>query len=119
MSCNCNKAFAVPVGAYNLNLGVYKPGVTLYVLFETATVRRDVVEITCDTSGIIQFPMPDLRIDTPYEVSITEKGDPEQTTKQWQVGADIVSCVSLQFVQPQHGDQLLTEGVYAISLKPW
>jgi len=118
MSCNCNKAFSVPVGAAGLNLGVYKPNAPLFVIFETATGRRDVYTTTCTSTGSIQLPTPGLRLNTPYTVTLCEQTDPEQADQPWQVNSTLVNCLSLQFEQMWTGDTLFNPAVFDITLKP-
>jgi hypothetical protein len=119
MSCNCNKAFAVPAGAVNINLGIYKPNVAVNLLFKTATNRCDVIQTTCDTSGNIIIGMPALRQNTPYEVTLAEQTDATQTAKEWEVSANTIQCLSLQFAQPYQGDALLSPELFTVSLMPW
>ena len=119
MSCNCNNAFNVPVGNGRLKLGVYQPGAELNVLFKTATGRRDVFAVTCDGTGAIIFPNPQLRLNTPYEVSIALTSDATQTALQWHIGTDNVTCVSFEMVEAWQNDGLLNPDEIDITLKPW
>ena len=115
MSCNCNKAFTVPVGVGTLNLGIYQPNKNIFITFETATGRSDVVPATCDFAGNIIIHMPDLRLNTPYQVTIGEPDDPTLNPQLWKVGDDTVNCVSLQFVQQWQGDTAFTESIFQLS----
>ena len=115
MSCNCNKAFSVPVGVIKLNLGVYESYQNVFVIFETATGRTDVIQADCDVSGNIIIPTPDLRLNTPYQVTIAESNDPALSPQSWKVGGETVNCISLQFVQQWQGNTAFTEVVFQLS----
>ncbi len=116
MSCNCNKTYAVPAGAVNLNMGVYQANKVVNLYFKTATGRQDVYTVTCDGTGNIQLPMPALRLNTPYDVFLAEQTDTAQSPKDWQVNSTTISCLSLQFVQQWEADSLTNPAVFAVSL---
>lgn len=117
MNCNCNKVNSVPPGATSINLGVYMANAPVNVLFKTATGRLDVVAVTCDSSGNIIIPMPSLRSETPYEVSISAQSDETQTPLLWTIESTQVSCISLEFRSQYQNDTAFGPATFEITVK--
>ncbi|MDB5281130.1 MAG: hypothetical protein JWO06_205 [Bacteroidota bacterium] len=95
MLCPCNPTNPVPACAQNIILGAYTPGKQLNIYFTTATGRVDMFTTTVTSDGIIQLPTPDLRLSTPYTVTIAETDDQKQTSMQWIIDSTSVSCLTV------------------------
>jgi hypothetical protein len=116
MSCNCNPSNPVPACAQNLQLGTYAPGKQLNVYFTTATGRVDAYAATTDTQGLIHLPAPNLRMDTPYTVTIAEQSDNKQNPVSWLIGSTSLECITVQFTPESLNDNCFNPAIYEVTL---
>ena len=116
MPCNCPPITPVPACAQNIKLGSYVPGKQLNLYFTTATGRVDTFTTAANQQGTIQLPMPQLRLNTPYTVTITETADARQTNMQWLIDSTAVDCITLTLVPETNGDNCYNPELFVVSL---
>ncbi|HWB64864.1 MAG TPA: hypothetical protein VG603_15210 [Chitinophagales bacterium] len=99
MSCTIYWANPIPVSAENLIIGTYEANKDILVVFTSATGRADAYPVTTDSEGVITLenPAPDLRVDTPYTITITEADDETQEAKSITIDDTDTTAITVEF----------------------
>jgi hypothetical protein len=104
--CNCIDTRPIPYNAQNITIGTYNggPNKAVIVTFTTASGRVDTATCTTDSAGLIVVANPNLRMNTPYTVTVTDAEDAAQIEQGVLIGGTTYTCLNVEFIPEWKGD---------------